>query len=89
MAINYSVAVVCPMCGSKHERTIENGKLFDRAKQGNFKEEICPPKSACSKKPRSAKIKPGARDAAVIEKADDLVRDSFMREVWIERFGGG
>lgn len=89
MAINYSVAVVCPMCGAKHERTIENGVLFDRSKVGNYKEEICPPKSACSKEPRTTKIKTGARHAQVVKEADDLVRDSYMRELWLSYHGGG
>lgn len=89
MAINYSVAVVCPMCGAKHERNIENGVLFDRSKSGNYKEEICPPKSACSKEPRHAKIKRGARDAAVVKDSDDLVRDSYIQQLWLDYHGGG
>jgi hypothetical protein len=89
MALNYSVAVVCPMCGSKHERTVQNGVIFDRYKNGNFKEEICPPKSACSKQPRHSKIKRGARDGAVVKDKDDLVRDSIMQQIWMERFGSG
>lgn len=89
MALNYSVAVVCPMCGAKHERTIENGVLFDRSKAGNYKEEICPPKSACSKEPYTNKIKKDARNGAVIEKPEDLVRDHIMRELWLEYHGGG
>ena len=87
MAINYSVAVVCPMCGAKHERTIENGVLYDRSKSGNYKEEICPPKSACSKTART--VKKDTRNGVVIEKSEDLVRDSIMRELWIEYHGGG
>jgi len=86
-ALNYSVVVVCPMCGAKHERTIENGVLYDRCKTGNYKEEICPPKSACSKVSRHKKIKAGARHGEVVKSADDL-RDNTMRELWISRFGG-
>lgn len=88
MAINYSVAVVCPMCGSKHERTITDGQIFDGSKSGNYKEEVCPPKSACSKEPRHSKIKRGARDGAVVKNEEDLMRDSYMRQLWIEYHGG-
>jgi hypothetical protein len=86
MALNHSVAIVCPLCGAKHERTIENGVLLDRYKSNNYKEEICPPKSACSKKPRT--VKPPTRNGTVIEKEEDLVRDSFLRQLWVERYGG-
>lgn len=86
-SLNYSVCVVCPMCGAKHERTIENGVLYDRSKSGNYKEEICPPKSACSKTARHTKIKRGARNGEVVNSADDLQRDSIMRELWLSYHG--
>ena len=87
MALNCTIAVVCPMCGAKHERTIENGVLYDRGKEYKYKEEICPSKSACSKTPRTTKIRTGARDGAVVEKDEDLVRDSYMRELWLSYHG--
>jgi hypothetical protein len=89
MALNYTAVVVCPMCGSKHERTIENGEIFDRGKSGSYREEICPPKSACSKEPRHSKIKRGARDGAVVRDENDIVRDHYMRQLWLDYYGGG
>jgi hypothetical protein len=89
MAINYSVAIVCPYCKARHERNIKDGVILDYVKQNNYKEEICPPKSACSKTPRTAKMKKARiRDGAVIKKAEDIIRDNTMQELWIERFGG-
>jgi len=88
IGLDYTVAVVCPMCGAKHERTIEKGQIFDRGKKNNYIEEICPPKSACSKEARHSKIKPGARDGAIVKTDKDLVRDSIMRELWLSYHGG-
>ncbi len=94
MSLNHTVVVVCPLCNAKHERTIESGRILDRGKQGNYKEEICPPKSACSKTPSTKKMQDrytGKRDGQVIESSDDLVAresNSFLRELWIEKYGG-
>jgi hypothetical protein len=93
MAINYSVAVACPMCGRKHERTIRDGVIFDGTKTENYKEEICPPKSACSKEPRAVKMKAYERNGVVIKGSEDLApdpaRDARMAELWIEYHGAG
>lgn len=91
MAINYSVAVVCPLCKAEHERTIENGKIFDCTKSGNYKETICPPRSACSKEPRTKKMlelrsqgKYAARNGEVVSHQDDLI----MAERWLQHGNG-
>jgi hypothetical protein len=96
MSLNYTAVIVCPMCSAQHERTIENGKIFDRGKRGSYREEICPPKSACSKEPRTKKMQEtkkrnnavALREGEVIKTSDDLVRDSFMRELWLDYHGG-
>jgi hypothetical protein len=88
MGLNHSVEIVCPMCKAKHHRTIKNGLIFD-GKNGNVVEQICPPKSACSKEPIAAKMFKNARDGVKIEQTDaEKIRDSIMKERWIELYGG-
>lgn len=88
MALNYRVVIVCPLCKRQHERVIENGQIFDRGKNELFVEEICPPKSACSKTPWHVKIKSHARNGEVFRSKDDL-RTQTMKEAWGERFASG
>jgi hypothetical protein len=89
MGLNHSVEVVCPECGAKHHRTIKNGQLFD-GKNGTVVEQICPPKSACSKESRTAKMFKNARDGVLVEESDaDKIRRDMMRERWIELYGNG
>jgi RNase P subunit RPR2 len=87
---NYTVVVVCPMCGAKHHRTINEGRIVDDSKSGSVIEEICPPKSACSKESRTAKMFANARHGVVVEEDDaKAITRAMLRERWIELYGGG
>lgn len=96
VALNRRVEIVCPFCGSQHERTIEGGVIYDRGKSGAVAEQICPPKSACSTKPRARAMLGGrSRDGVVIKTAEDmvardaeLVREAFLTDRWDELYGG-
>ena len=86
------VWVECPMCQHKHQRYIKEGRIQDdgRYNYGSPVEDICPPKSACSKEPITKqldKAKWGTRDSVVIKSDKDLMRDNFLRERWIEIHG--
>ncbi len=98
LAMDYDrkVVIVCPMCGAKHERDIVQGVIYDKGKNQNFVEEVCPPKSACSQQPITEKMQKetrwrggNPRDGVVIEKPEEIIRDNFLRELWIERSGNG
>src|SRR5689334_1869577 len=83
MSYNRTINVTCPNCGHKHQRYIENG---------DPKEDIIIPKSACSKDPISKRMKEAKgwndkRDAAVIESSRDLGSDSFIKQLWQDYFG--
>lgn len=89
MEYDRAVWVECPMCAHRHQRYIKNGRIQDdgRYNHGDPKEEICPPKSACSKEPITKKLekaKYGTRDGVIIKSDADLIRDNFLRERWIE-----
>lgn len=81
------VWVECPMCGHKHQRYIKEGRIVvDGRLEGSPKEDICPPKSACSKEPITKKLDEikYTRDSVVIKSSEDLIRDNYFRERWIE-----
>lgn len=89
---NRTVFVECPMCKHQHQRFIKDGVIQDdgRYANGTPVEEICPPKSACSKEPITKKLgiaKYGTRDGVVIKSSEDLIRDNYFRERWIEIAG--
>lgn len=96
MAITMGVEMVCPKCGHKHHRYIENGVIFERGRQSNSaKEEICPPLSAYSKEPLTANMRNRkyARDGETIEKESDLndqnpAAKAMIQERWFELYGG-
>jgi hypothetical protein len=103
MALNIIVDVCCPgwlgedttkPCLHKHRRCIKDGRIEENGRDGQFKEEICPPRSAYSKEPLTKHMKDctdtwrGKRDGAVIKEDKDLVRDAFMQELWFEKYGG-
>lgn len=85
------VWVECPMCKHRHQRFIKKGQIVDdgRYSNGDPKEDICPLKSACSKEPITKQMKKTtyARDGVVIRNSEDLARDNFFRERWIEIYG--
>ena len=93
MEYDREVEVVCPMCGHKHRRCIVDGCIVEHGRyRGEVKEDICPPKSACSKEPISKQMSQAKefgdrRDGAVIKSDADLARDAFMRERWLELYG--
>ena len=90
LGLNHTVEVVCPMCGAKHHRTIKGGRIVDDSKNGAIIEQVCPPKSACSKEPRTAKMFKNARNGVEVEESDaDKIRRQMMAERWIEIAGGG
>lgn len=85
------VWVECPMCQHKHQRCIKKGQIVEdgRFSQGDPREDICPPKSACSKEPITKKLSKTkyTRDSVVIKSDVDLIRDNYFRERWIEIAG--
>lgn len=96
IAINHEVEMVCPNCGHKHRRCIKNGIIYEQGRfQNNYKEEICPPKSAYSKEPLTKKMTEKdswkKRDGIVIEKPEDMsdnpIAASIIRERWFELYG--
>jgi hypothetical protein len=91
MGYNRVVWVECPMCAHRHQRFIKDGRIQDdgRFNHGEPVEDICPPKSACSKEPITKKLDKAkyTRDGIIIKSTEDLVRDNHMRERWIEIFG--
>jgi hypothetical protein len=93
ITMDHIVEVVCPNCGHKHQRKIENGQIKEGGRwDGKPVEELCPPKSAVSDEPHSAKFRDGTsyeRDGAVIKDQKDLHKSSPHWERWFERFGGG
>ena len=107
LALNMIVEVCCPgwhgddtskLCKHKHLRCIKDGRIFENGrKEGQCKEEICPPRSAYSKEPFTKHMRDVTqanawkekRDGAVIKDSNDLVRDAMMQEIWFEKFGGG
>lgn len=93
MALNMSVKMICPNCQHEHHRHIDNGQIKDNGHSTTIKEEICPPKSAYSKEPLTAKAKKHARDGIKIEQESDLnkrnpVADAMIKERWFEIYGG-
>ena len=89
MALNIRVEMVCPNCGRKHPRALKDGRIIESHGDGSssYVEEIIVPKSAYSKEPFTSKIKPNARDGAVIDSAEHI-RDVTMWQMWLEHFGG-
>lgn len=83
--INGIVEMVCPKCGHKHQRAIDNGVIKEQGRaRGNPTQEICPTMAAWSKKPRlkATKKAENERDGVVAQTAED-----FLKESWFERFG--
>ena len=89
MNYNHAINVVCPMCSRKHPRYIQDGQIIDRGAVGSPHEDICPPKSACSKEPLSKVMMKNkySRDGVIIKSSEDLIRDDYFRERWIELYG--
>jgi hypothetical protein len=91
MEYDRAVTVVCPSCGHRHQRFIKDGRIVEdgRHSSGEAKEELCPPKAACSKEPitKEMKNKQWARDGAVVKSDADLIRNNYFRERWIEIAG--
>lgn len=87
------VEVTCPMCGHMHKRCITKGVITENGRAaGSAVEQICPPKSACSKEPitkhmAKAKAYGERRDGAVVKSPEDLQRDAIMKERWVESYG--
>ncbi len=53
VSLNHKVVVVCPKCGRKHPRKIQDGHIYDQGTDGEKVEEILVPKSAWSSIPRT------------------------------------
>ena len=91
MAYDRTIFMVCPKCGHEHQRYIEKGQILERGRfeHGDPKEKLKPPMSAYSKEPISKKMDKNfyARDAEVIKSSDDLIRENFMKERWVELYG--
>lgn len=98
LALTSGVEMVCPNCKHKHHRFIREGVIFETGRSDNEpKEEICPPLSAYSKEPLTAKMKNATgfrsrRDGAKIEKEGDLNQHSLaakalIKERWFDIHG--
>jgi len=91
MEYDRTVWVECPMCHHRHQRCIKKGQIVEdgRFSNGDPVEDIMPLKSACSKEPITKKMQKTshARDGAIIRSSEDLARDNFFRERWIEIYG--
>lgn len=91
MAYDRVVWVECPMCSHKHQRYIKDGVIKDdgRYSNGEPREDICPPKSACSKEPITKKLDKDkyTRDGIIIKSTKDLMREDVMRELWLDFHG--
>ena len=78
--INGVVELVCPKCGHKHQRCIENGQIKEQGRfNGNPVEEICPTMASWSEKPHTAKMTPvigEKRNGVQITDADLVGADS-------------
>lgn len=99
MALTIGVEMVCPKCQHKHHRFIKEGVIYENGRSYNgAKEEICPPLSAYSKEPLTAKMQSATgwgdrRDGVKIEKEEDLnarspIADAMIKERWFELYGG-
>jgi len=97
MSLNFEIEVVCPECGRKHPRVIKDGQIFEKGSRfAEYREEICPPKSAYHKEPWTKKMQKvsgygGRRDGVVINKSDipkDNGAQFFLDSLWQERHGG-
>jgi len=92
MAINGIVEMVCPKCGHKHQRCIEDGQIKEQGRHnGSPTQEITPVMAAWSETPRTKAFDPnerndhrGERDGAIIKSQADLI----LRESWIDRHAG-
>lgn len=97
MGYDRRVAVVCPYCGARHERMVKKGVLKDTGKTDGQVEELCPPRSACSKTPRTVGMSPKKPDryfsrprgGVVVKNDSDLTAQAFLNERWTELYGGG
>jgi len=82
------VEVVCPMCNHHHKRYIQDGVVKDEGRNthGGIVEQLCPLKSACSKEPITKNLQKNGytRDGVVIKSSEDLARDAYFRERWLE-----
>lgn len=68
IAINQVVEIVCPNCGHKHQRTIQDGAIKEFGRYDNKPvEEVCPPLSACSDEPIAKDGQGSERDASIIQ----------------------
>ena len=97
MALNIGVEMVCPNCKHRHHRYIKDGVIYEQGRNENApKDEICPPLSAYSKEPLTAKMEVKStwkRDGVVIDKEQDLSKNNpvaaaMIRERWFELHGG-
>lgn len=95
-AINGIAEVVCPKCGHKHQRSIENGEIKEAKRfSSNPTQEICPTIATYQREPYTAEMKKRAggsreRDSVLVEQ--QIVSDgkgTLLNGIgrWIERFG--
>jgi len=91
MAYDRTIFMVCPQCKHEHQRRIEKGQIVEKGRfnHGDPVEKLKPPASAYSKEAISKKMDKNyyARDGVVIKSSDDLIRDNFLKERWIELYG--
>jgi hypothetical protein len=85
--INGVVEMVCPKCGHKHQRCIENGVIKEN---GRFTcsptQEICPTMAAWSDKPFTKAMKDRAGKAAERDGVVVTAQSDFLRQSWFDFF---
>ena len=84
---NAQILIICPNCGRKHPRKIENGQVKDNRNANEGKgEEIFPMKSAYKKTSWTGDCKPNARNGHIINH-NDAVGKSLLARMWSNKKG--
>lgn len=93
--LNHIVHIICPKCGHKHQRKIQNGHVMEKDRfTGQPIEEVCPTIAAWTEKPRTSGMKKlvssfrTERDGAIVD-GSEVFLDQQMKELWEEHHGGG
>ena len=79
-SLNGVVEMVCPKCGHKHQRMVENGQIKESGRYTNKPTQtIEPTMAAWSEKPKTKAMRDldfaNERDAAVVTSSRDFLRD--------------
>ena len=77
------VEMICPKCKHKHQRMIKNGQIMENGRNsGSPAQEIEPPLSAWSEKPKTVKMEKykdcEPRDSAIIDHSKALLNERLF-----------